>query len=121
MISHATITLRNSLFLSSILSNSESWYNLTSEERNKLEQADETLLRRILECPSSTPKEMLYLELNCLPIRFVIMSRRINFLSCILREDQNSLISKFLQAQLKSPNKNDWGQTETSDLEILVI
>ena len=30
----------------------------------KLEQCDEQLLRTILECPFSTPKEMLYLELG---------------------------------------------------------
>ena len=115
------VTLRSSLFLSSLLSNSEAWYNLTSEEINKLEQADEILLRRILECPFSTPKEMLYLELNCIPIRFIIMSRRLNFLSSILRDDENSLISKFLQAQMRSPNRNDWGQTVASDLAILGI
>ena len=63
------VLLRNSLFLSSVLTNSEAWYNLKQEEINKLEQADEILLRKILECPASTPKEMLYLELNCLPIR----------------------------------------------------
>ena len=88
---------------------------------DKLGKAVENLLRRILECPASTPKEMLYLELNCLPIRFIIMSRRLNFLSSIVREDEDSLIFKFLQAQLRSPSKNDWGQTVLSDLELLEI
>ena len=113
------VILRNSLFISSVLCNSEAWYNITAEERDKLEQADEMLLRRILECPSSTPKEMLYLELNCLPIRFIIMSRRLNYLSSILREDKSSLIFRFLQAQLKNPTKNDWGQTVISDLKAI--
>ena len=111
------IMLRNSLFISSLLSNSEAWYNLTREDIDKLEQADEILLRRILQCPFSTPKEMLYLELNCLPIRFIIMGRRINFLSSILKEGEDSLIFKFLMAQLKNPSKSDWGQTVISDLE----
>ena len=111
------IMLRNSLFISSLLSNSEAWYNLTREDIDKLEQADEILLRRILQCPFSTPKEMLYLELNCLPIRFIIMGRRIHFLSSILKEGEDSLIFKFLMAQLKNPSKSDWGQTVISDLE----
>ena len=83
------VILRNSLFISSVLCNSEAWYNIIAEERDKLEQADEMLLRKILKCPSSTPKEMLYLELNCLPIRIIIMSRRLNLLSSILREDKS--------------------------------
>ena len=87
----------------------------------KLEQADEALLRRILECPSSTPKEMMYLELNCLPIRFIIMSRRLNYLSTILKENEDSLLFKFFQAQLKTPNKNDWALTVQKDMEYLDI
>ena len=62
------VVLRNSLLLSSILVNSEAWYNLKKEEVEKLEQVDEMLLRKVLECPVTTPKEMIYLELNCLPI-----------------------------------------------------
>ena len=42
------VTLRNALFISSVLCNSEAWYNISNEEINKLEQADEILLRRIL-------------------------------------------------------------------------
>ena len=113
------VMLRNTLFISSVLCNSEAWYDITAEERDKLEQADENLLRRILECPAKTPKEMLYLELNCLPIRFIIMSRRLNFLSSILKEDEDSLLFKFLQAQLRNPNKKDWGQTVSKDMEML--
>ena len=64
-------------------------------------------------------KEMLYLELNCLPIRCIIMSRRLNLLSSILSEDKSSLMFRFLQAQLKNPTKNDWGQTVISDLKAI--
>ena len=38
--------------------NSEEWYNLKNEELEKLKPADESLLRRILESPVSTPKEI---------------------------------------------------------------
>ena len=109
--------LRNSLFISSLLSNSEAWYNLTREDVDKLEQADEILLRRILQCPFSTSKEIMYLELNCLPIIFIIMGRRINLLSSIVKEGEDSLIFKFVMAQLTNPNNSDWGQTVISFLE----
>ena len=115
------VVLRNSLLLSSILTNSEAWYNLKKEEVEKLEKADEKLLRKILECPFSTPKEMIYLELNCLPIRYIIKCRRVMFLSYIVREEKSSLIFKFLEAQLASPTKNDWGQTVAADLDELDI
>ena len=115
------VVLRNSLLLSSVLVNSEAWYNLKKEEIEKLEQVDEMLLRKVLECPGTTPKEMVYLELNCVPIRFIIKSRRLNFLSYILREDKSSLMYCFLKAQLRNPSKNDWVQTVMEDMKELNI
>ena len=45
------IILRNSLFVSSVLYNSEVWYNLTNAELDLLETADIHLLRGILKAP----------------------------------------------------------------------
>ena len=64
------LILRNSLLISSLLFNSESWYNITAAEISLLESADVQLLRRILKVPKSTPKEMLYLEYGCVPLRY---------------------------------------------------
>ena len=61
--------LRDSLLVNSILTNSEAWYGLTKSDIELLESVDELLLRRILEVPSTCPKEMLYLEMGCLPIK----------------------------------------------------
>ena len=67
----------------------------------------------------TTPKEMLYLELNCIPIRFIIMSRRLNFLHYILNEEESSLIFNFFLAQLEQPSRQDWCHTVTEDLKTL--
>ena len=53
------VVLRNSLLTSSMLSNTESWYNITIAEMNLFETIDEMLLRKILGAPKSTAKEML--------------------------------------------------------------
>ena len=81
------MTLRESLLISSWLTNSELWYNLTLSDIRELESVDEVLLRKVLECPMSTAEEMLYLELGVIHIRFHIMIRRLNFLQYILFED----------------------------------
>ena len=111
------IILRNSLLISSLLTNAEAWYNLTHADIKELERVDEMLFRKILECPSSTPKEMLYLELGVLPIRYIIMMRRLNFLQYILYEDKNSLIHSFLKTQLSKPTSKDW--TVLKDIKTL--
>ena len=109
------------MFINSLIFNSEAWYNVTNSDFDELEKADEALLRKILECPAGTPKEMLYLELGCLPIRFIIMGRRIMFLQYILKQDSDSLINAFFQAQLKDPNNKDWCQVANENLESLGI
>ena len=110
---------RNSLLLNGFLTNSEAWYGVTTQEYTNLEQVDEIYLRRILEVPSSSPKSMLYLEFGILPIRFVIKSRRLMFLQCILQEESDSVISQFFYAQDSNPSKNDWALTIRQDLEEL--
>ena len=73
------VILRDSLFVNGILTNLEASYGLTDSEIEELEKCDEQLLRIILECPCTTPKEMLYLELGVIPIRYIVMSRRLMF------------------------------------------
>ena len=111
------ILMRNSLMISSLLTNSEAWHNLTEADLRNLEQIDEALLSKILATPISTPKEMLYLELGVIPIRFIIKSRRLNFLKYLLDQSSETLVSQVLVAQLTNPTRNDWGQTIKQDLE----
>ena len=101
------MVLRNSLLISSLLTNSEAWYGLTKQEIDTLESADLLLLRRIFEVPFSCPKEMIYLETGCLPFSYIIIIRRLIFYQSILQEDQNSLIHKFLHSQTECPVKGD--------------
>ena len=93
--------MRNSLFLNSVLVNCEAWYGLTEDETADLEREDEKLLRRILESPGKSPKCLLYLETGCRPIRYLIMMRQLMFQHYILNEDDNSLIRRFLNTQVK--------------------
>ena len=108
--------LRNTLLVSSLLCNSEAWYNLTNSEVKLLESVDLMLLRKILNAPKSSPKEILYLELGCIPLKFIIQKRRLSFLHYILQEDPNSLIYRFFESQSKNNNQKDWTKTVTEDL-----
>ena len=72
--------LRNSCLVSSMLFNCEAWYGLTIKQTKVLEKIDEKIMRKVLECPSKTPIHIMYLELGWLPLRFIVQSRRLNFL-----------------------------------------
>ena len=113
--------LRDSLLINGILTNSEAWYNLTKEEINELQEVDEQLLRKMLETGKCNPKVMLYLEMGCTPIKFIIMKRRIMFLHEILNQEKTSLLFRFFLAMYKNPVRGDWWLTVKEDMEILNI
>ena len=113
------VLLRDSLLVSSVLFNSEAWYSLTNAELNLLETVDLSLMRQLLNAPKATPKEMLYLELGCVPLREIIRGRRLMFLQYILNEEPNSMINRFFQSQLKNKTKKDWVTAVLDDLKYL--
>ena len=115
------IILRNSLLVSSMLFNTEAWYNLTIAEVELLETVDLSFLRQLLGAPKTTPKEMMYLELGIIPFRDIIRARRLNFLHTILNEKSNSLVSRFFEAQLRYKTKRDWVCAVLEDLKYLEL
>ena len=111
------LILRNSYLVSSILSSSEVWYGVTKADLRKLERIDEMLWSNILECSSSVPGDLIYLELGLLRIRDIIITRRIMFLHHIMHQEKESLLFQFFIAQVKSPSHNDWVSQVLKDLE----
>ena len=110
------ILFRDSLFLSSILTNSESWYNLSKSDVDQLEALDKTLLRRIFRVPESTPIAGLFLESGCVRIGTLIKARRINFLHYMLKLSRTEMMSEFFFAQWNHSSKNDWTEQVRKDL-----
>ena len=113
--------LRASLFLSSLISNSEAWVNLTKKNVTDLEKVDEQLLRKILSAHPKTPTELLYLELGAIPVRFTLMSRRINYLWYLIHDKDGSLLKTFFEAQCDQPIRGDWVSTVKQDMSDLNI
>ena len=76
----AGLHLRQAMLVNGILYNSEAWHNICDKDIIPLEKVDEALLRGLLSAHSKTPLEALYLESGCIPIRFIIKSRRLMYL-----------------------------------------
>ena len=74
----------------------------------QLEQTDEALLRGILKAHSKTPKEFLYRETGCTPIRYILAQQRINYLKHILSRSDEELIKKVFLAQKEHPTQGDF-------------
>ena len=115
------LILRETLLISSMLYNSEAWYNVSKKELDLLETVDLLFLRKLLNAPKSTPKEMFFLELGCIPLREIIAEKRIGFLHYILNEDKESMVYKFFKTQMEQRTKKDWVTAVLKDLENLNI
>ena len=110
------LLLRESMFLSSMLNNTEVWYDVKRSEVESLEAMDLILLRKLLRAPVSTPKEAFYLELGIIPIRVLMKSRRILYLYYLLQRSPSEMLSQFFWQQWSAPVKGDWTVTVRQDL-----
>ena len=99
------VIMRNAILISTILSCSEIWYNIQEVEYRNLKQIDETLLKKIFNCSSQIPHEVLYLEMGLMPARVFILWRRIIYIQHILRQkNQDTLLYRFLMHKwIKNP------------------
>ena len=80
---------------------------------------DKNLLRKIMDAPSKTPIVSLYLELGCIPVRYMIKYKRIMYLHHILHLGEDHLVSKVFSAQKADPTKGDWCIQVNDDLKEL--
>ena len=86
-----------------MLTNSESWINITKQDIDELEKPDIHLFRKALE--SSASKVFMMLELGVIPVRFVLMKKRLQFLHYILSEPMDTMLRQVFEA-LKEDTRN---------------
>ena len=73
--------MRESMLIGSMLNNSESWINLTKLDIETLEKPDTITQRNIFGNKGNPSKAFMCLELGIIPVHFVIMKKRLNFLN----------------------------------------
>ena len=113
------LKLRNAMFASKILVNCESWQSILKTDMKDMELADNRLMRKILNSHAKTPTEMLFLETAEIPLKFLVMSRRLNFLHSILKRDDSELVKRVLKKQMESRTKGEWFDTVLTDFSII--
>ena len=120
--------LRNSMLVNSILFNSEAWHGIVKNDEQVLSRVDESLLQALFSAHSKTPKEEFFLETGQIPIKYILASRRLNFLQTILKRSQSEITRKVYNVQKHYPKKGDFAllveedknliELELSDIEI---
>ena len=107
--------LRQAMLLNGILYNSEAWHSLTEKDIKVLEAVDQHLLRSLVKGHSKVPLEFLFLETGAIPLRFMISSRRLNYLQTILKREDDELTKRIYRAQANDPSPGDFIELVKND------
>ena len=110
------LELRKSWLINGILYNSEIWHGLKETDIANFIIIDQYLIRGLLNSHSKTPIEHLYLETSALPIKYIIMSRRLIYLKEILDRPDTEIVKKIYRCQQANPVPGDWSQLISHDL-----
>ena len=81
--------MREGVLLGGMLTNSETWINLTMENIDELEKPDTILQRKVLSSTGNPSKVFMMLELGLIPVRYLIIQKRLQFLHYLLLSKPN--------------------------------
>ena len=109
------LILRQAMLINGMLSSSEAWSDVKDGDIKLLEDVDEFLLRSIFKAHSKTPLKFLHLETGTVPLRYIIASRRINYLQNILSKPESELIHRVYEAQKLKTCTGDWIEVVRKD------
>ena len=88
--------MREAILVSGLLTNAESWINITKKNLEELEKPDILLSRKIISHSGNPGKCFMQLELGITPVKYIIIQKRMNFLNYILHESKESMVRKSL-------------------------
>ena len=108
---------RTTILLNGMLCSSEALYGITKAHITQLESVDNMLFKSVFQAPFSTPIAAYYLETGAIPIRYVLIGRRLMYLWTILQKNEDELVSKVFKAQKLFPVKDDFVNQITEDKE----
>ena len=111
------LQLRQAMLINGLLYNSEAWHSVSNEDITAIEKIDEALFRFLLSSHAKAPLEALYLESGAIPIRFIVKSRRLNFLQTLLKREEDELTRRILMAQVRYPSEGDFIELVRKDCE----
>ena len=93
------------MLVNGLLFNIETWHSVNLKDIESLEKINEALLRFLLNSHAKVPLETLCLESGAIPMRFIVSSRRLNFLQTILKREEEELTRRVFMAQMEDPLK----------------
>ena len=109
------------MLLGSMLPNAESWINITQTDLTNLQKPDTMLQKELLSISGNPSKAFMSLELGFIPVKYVIMYKRLTFLHYILNENTSSTLKQVYDVLKCDSRRGDFyflAQNDIRDTEI---
>ena len=90
------ILFRQSMLVNSIMCNSEVLYGVSQTHIDTLESVDKYFWRKVFGAPISTPIESFFIETNTIPIRYILMGRRLMYYWNLMQNMKQNRSRKFI-------------------------
>ena len=115
------LIMRNSIFVSKMLLNSEVWHSVSKKQIEQLEVIDRIVLRNTLGAHSKTGLEWIYTDTGKFNLRALIQTRRLMYLWHLLSQDESELIRRIYDTQKISNSPGDLVRLIEADKKELEI
>ena len=81
---------------------------MACHNRNRLRGVRSVLIKYIIRAHPKVQNEFLHLETGLMPLKYIILNRRLMYLLNILKRPEDNLIRKICETQKINPNKGDF-------------
>ena len=115
------LLFRNSMLINSMLCSSEVLYGITNAHIQTFEECDKSLFTQLFGVPISCSYEAFFYETGALPVRHILIGRRLIYYWTLLNKSDDELVKKVFNIQKKFPVRGDWIKQIESDLLQLKI
>ena len=102
------IAYYRAIIIPKLLTNSETWNNISQANMKQLEAIQNKSLKRLLRLPQGTPSQALRNELGIWDIKTTIYGKQLMYLHKILNYPENNLTRQVLFNQMKQPGNTWW-------------
>ena len=112
------IAYYKAIIIPKLLTNSETWNNISPTNMNELEAIQNKSIKRLLRLPQGTPSQALRNELGICDIKTAIFNKKLMYLHKIINYPENNLTRKVLFSQMQQPGKTWWSSLTEMCTEI---
>ena len=105
---HTLLLLYRSMFILTVLFNSEAWSHITTKNTDKLRTEQLRYLKRMMAVPRSASNSFIFLELGVLPVEYEIAQRQMIFLHHILNLSNDDPVKLVYNESRKFTHEKNW-------------